>query len=206
MQDKTSLRRQLRRRRASLPPQQRRSAEHRVLRRIVGAGLLRRGMRLGIYLAVGSELRLDGLNTLARQRGTRLFVPLLPRQGRMMRFGELGNRRGCWRRNQYGIREYHARPSVNAQRLHAVLMPLVGFDRHGGRLGQGGGYYDATFARHSAGRHPQLIGIAFECQRIDGNLPLEQHDVRLDCILTEATRYQAAHHRQPAVPAPDTAI
>lgn len=63
-----------------------------------------------------------------------------------------------------------------------VLMPLLGFDKRGTRLGYGGGYYDRTLARMS--KKPKLIGLAFAAQELDV-IPREEHDVPLDAIVTE---------------------
>ncbi|MGV3491142.1 MAG: 5-formyltetrahydrofolate cyclo-ligase [Devosia sp.] len=63
-----------------------------------------------------------------------------------------------------------------------VLMPLLGFDRRGTRLGYGGGYYDRTLA--SLAKRPRLIGFAFALQEIDA-IPREAHDIPLDVIVTE---------------------
>ncbi|MGV7120948.1 5-formyltetrahydrofolate cyclo-ligase [Sphingopyxis sp. 550A] len=62
-----------------------------------------------------------------------------------------------------------------------ILCPLVGFDRHGGRLGQGGGHYDRFFAEH-----PDIIriGIAWSVQEVD-TVPIEPTDAKLDAVLTE---------------------
>lgn len=63
-----------------------------------------------------------------------------------------------------------------------ILMPLLGFDRYGTRLGYGGGYYDRTLATLS--KRPRLIGFAFALQEVD-LIPREAHDVPLDAIVTE---------------------
>jgi 5-formyltetrahydrofolate cyclo-ligase len=63
-----------------------------------------------------------------------------------------------------------------------VLMPLLGFDQHGTRLGYGGGYYDRTLAAMS--RPPRLIGFAFSAQEVD-YIPRGGHDVPLDAVVTE---------------------
>ena len=63
-----------------------------------------------------------------------------------------------------------------------IIMPLLGFDKHGTRLGYGGGYYDRTLERLS--KRPRLVGIAFAAQEID-MIPREPHDVPLDVIVTE---------------------
>ena len=62
------------------------------------------------------------------------------------------------------------------------LMPLLGFDKRGTRLGYGGGYYDRTLERLS--KRPRLVGLAFAAQELD-DIPREAHDVPLDIIVTE---------------------
>lgn len=64
-----------------------------------------------------------------------------------------------------------------------MLLPLVGFDARGTRLGYGGGYYDRTLAGLS--KKPRLIGLAFGCQELD-DIPRGVHDVPLDSVITEA--------------------
>jgi 5-formyltetrahydrofolate cyclo-ligase len=64
-----------------------------------------------------------------------------------------------------------------------VLIPLLGFDRAGTRLGYGGGYYDRTLA--SLPKKPKLVGLAFAAQELP-LIPREPHDVALDVVITEA--------------------
>ena len=64
-----------------------------------------------------------------------------------------------------------------------VIMPLLGFDSHGTRLGYGGGYYDRTLA--SMTKKPRLIGLAYAAQELE-HIPREPHDVPLDAVITEA--------------------
>lgn len=64
-----------------------------------------------------------------------------------------------------------------------VLMPLLGFDARGTRLGYGGGYYDRTLAALS--HLPKLVGFAFSRQELE-HVPREAHDVPLDAVVTEA--------------------
>ncbi len=63
----------------------------------------------------------------------------------------------------------------------AVLVPMLAFDRHGHRLGYGGGYYDRTLAGLPAAR---AIGIAYAGQEVP-SLPREPHDHPLDAVITE---------------------
>ncbi|MGA9423336.1 MAG: 5-formyltetrahydrofolate cyclo-ligase, partial [Rhodanobacteraceae bacterium] len=76
---------------------------------------------------------------------------------------------------------------IEAAELDVVLVPLVAFDRHGHRLGFGGGYYDRAFAflhgRDMPGS-PLLIGIAYAMQELP-RIEASAWDVRLDYVATE---------------------
>jgi len=66
-----------------------------------------------------------------------------------------------------------------------ILLPLLAFDRLGGRLGQGGGFYDRTLeALRSRQPRPWFVGLAYAGQEVE-RLPREGHDQPLDGVLTE---------------------
>ena len=77
-------------------------------------------------------------------------------------------------------------PPSSAAELHPDLLicPLLAFDRQGGRLGQGGGFYDRTIANLRAAKPVFVLGLAYAGQEVE-QLPVEAHDQRLDAILTE---------------------
>jgi 5-formyltetrahydrofolate cyclo-ligase len=64
-----------------------------------------------------------------------------------------------------------------------LLVPLLAFDRRGGRLGYGGGFYDRTLARLRALKPVTAIGLAYDEQRVDA-VPHLDYDQRLDWVLT----------------------
>lgn len=71
-----------------------------------------------------------------------------------------------------------------------ILAPLLAFDRKGGRLGYGGGFYDRALdylkATKKRNEKPlQVWGVAFSAQEVP-DVPTEPHDQRLDAVLTEA--------------------
>jgi 5,10-methenyltetrahydrofolate synthetase len=77
-----------------------------------------------------------------------------------------------------------------------LLVPCVGFDRDGYRLGYGGGYYDRTLAAWPGTALPVTVGIAYEACRIDdGVLAREAHDLPLDAVVTEAATHLTARLR-----------
>jgi len=180
------LRTQLRVQRRALPSTERARAARLVARHIDRKLGLRAGDRVALYCAVRDELDSAPLFALARRRGWRVYVPRIDRarHGRKMRFVEAGGRE---RVNRLGIREPQASRTLGARWLDVVLVPLVGFDAQGMRLGMGAGFYDRAFAyrrwRH-AWRGPRLIGVAYAFQQVPQILPA-QHDVRLDAVVTE---------------------
>ena len=74
--------------------------------------------------------------------------------------------------------------SALAKTPKIILAPLLGFDLSGGRLGFGGGYYDATLTHLRAAGAVLAGGLAFSFQKID-RIPLEPHDAKLDFVITE---------------------
>jgi 5,10-methenyltetrahydrofolate synthetase len=69
-----------------------------------------------------------------------------------------------------------------------LVIPCVGFDAQGYRLGYGGGYYDRTLAAWPAATRPVTVGVAYEACRTD-TLQREAHDIPLDLIITDAACY-----------------
>jgi 5-formyltetrahydrofolate cyclo-ligase len=76
---------------------------------------------------------------------------------------------------------------VNVKELDLVMVPGVAFDRRGGRMGHGKGYYDKLL-EHARPETP-LVALAFECQLFP-EIPVQPHDVFMDKIVTEANVYE----------------
>jgi 5-formyltetrahydrofolate cyclo-ligase len=68
----------------------------------------------------------------------------------------------------------------------SVLLPVVGFDAGGYRLGYGGGYFDRTLA--TIARRPRVIAVAYEMQFIETIHP-QPHDIPVDYVVTERGVY-----------------
>jgi 5-formyltetrahydrofolate cyclo-ligase len=70
--------------------------------------------------------------------------------------------------------------------LELIIVPGVAFDRAGGRLGHGKGYYDKLL-EHARPETP-LVALAFECQLFP-HVPMQEHDVYMDKVVTELATY-----------------
>jgi len=87
------------------------------------------------------------------------------------------------RQGKLNIPQFAGR-KIRIHNLHGIIIPLVGIDRRGYRLGQGGGFYDVTLA---ATRHrlcPHKIGAGFACQETD-ILPASKHERDVDVGVCE---------------------
>lgn len=187
------IRRALRRRRRSLTKAQQKLAARRLARQLLGSPSLYRARHIAIYLANDGEIDPAPYIDAARKRGIRFYLPVLHpfRDGHMVFTSYNPSTR--LRANRFGIPEpvFNGSSYRPTWALDAVLLPLVGFDLEGGRLGMGGGFYDRTFAfvRRTPRLAPRLIGLAHEIQRVV-RLPIESWDIPLQGIVTEQNRYE----------------
>ncbi len=183
---RSELRRQLRAARRALPPAERTTKEARILHALLTHPAVRRARQIALYWPADGEVDLRALHRRIQPKQT-LYLPVLA-QGSRLRFAPW-LKQGAMRRNRFGIPEPRHRLYLLRRpvQMDVVLMPLVGFDQHGNRLGMGGGFYDRSLAfRHARKRwrKPLLIGVAFELQRCP-TLRSEPWDVPLDGIVTE---------------------
>ena len=87
-------------------------------------------------------------------------------------------------------------PAERRPSTRALLIPLVGYDSAGYRLGYGGGYYDRTLAATAS--RPLCIGVGYDDARLATIHP-QPHDIPMSLIVTEA---RTAHRRPTAAPTP----
>ena len=72
---------------------------------------------------------------------------------------------------------------VSIDEIDFVVVPGVAFDRNGGRMGRGKGFYDRLLAK-AHGRGPVKVGICFDFQLVD-EVPRESHDIIMDKVISE---------------------
>lgn len=180
------LRQQLRQWRRELPDTVRIQHSQAVCRQILRHLRLRQPYSVSAYLAIGGEIDLRPALTALHRGGTRVALPVLQRHRRGQMCFRQWHPRQPLQRNRFGIDEPgRKQPRLWRRQLRYVLLPLLGFDAHGYRLGMGGGYYDRYFAARRHGqRYPKLIGVAYAAQQ-RANLPHEPWDVPLDGVVTE---------------------
>jgi 5-formyltetrahydrofolate cyclo-ligase len=153
----------------------------------------RRALKVACYLPFDGEVDLTRLFVVEPTGRKSFCLPAVSRShGHEMRFLEY--RPGDWLvKNRFGIGEplTHGNAVVSSSAIDVALMPVVGFDQTGSRIGMGAGFYDRYFGRgaRAGHRHARLVGIAFECQKLP-RIERQGWDVPLDLIITEKAIYR----------------
>ncbi len=181
------LRAELRARRQRLPAGQRIVAAEQLLNTLEQLPEFLVSENIAGYWATAGELSLHSAVARLLAREQHYYLPRLTNNRGELRFApwKLG---AALEPNRYGIPEPAAAAfDVAPDTLDLVLLPLLAFDRHGHRLGTGGGYYDRSFAflaQLTRPSKPLLVGIGYSFQELP-DLPRAHWDIPLDFIATE---------------------
>lgn len=177
VEQKAALRIQLKEKRRSLGPEQRREFNRAIQTRLLEQDELRQARSVFCYLSTGSEVNTCDLIDRLLQLKKTVVVPKL--SGGAMRAAPFDGWRSL-RPGQLGI----LTPAGNAEWREPIdlcVAPGLGFAPDGHRLGFGKGYYDQWFAAH-----PEVFktALCYECQLVD-RLPAAPWDAPMDKIITE---------------------
>ncbi len=182
---RASQRDRLREQRLVITPVSRISAAQALAAHVCAALVDRAPGDIAGYWATGGELSLHAV-LHALPDGWRYCLPLLYDE-RRLRFARWSPGDAI-EPNRFGIPEpvVSAGQALLPDQLQIALVPLVGFDRSGNRLGMGGGWYDRSFAfRQSRPVPPLLIGVGYANQEID-RIDVQAWDVAMDFVATES--------------------
>lgn len=186
--DRSSLRRSLRLKRKTLTPAQQADAALSATQQLTALPEYRAAKHIAVYWAADGELDPALLAAHARAQGSHIYLPVISINHAGLRHMEFREYlpTATVAANHFGIPEPLADAATLAPtELDMVIVPLVGFDPNGNRLGMGGGFYDTSFAFKKEGdATPLLVGFAHSCQACSA-LPAEEWDVPLDLIVTE---------------------
>jgi 5,10-methenyltetrahydrofolate synthetase len=181
---KAELRKEALRRREALGGPLRRRLGEEILGRVLGLEEYRAAGVVLAYAGVGSELDTAGFMREVLDGGRRLVLPRVDREEGRLELYEVEDPGRELVPGVWGIPEPDPERArrVGLGEVEFVLMPGVAFDRCGGRLGHGAGYYDRLLG--SARTLPPLVAATFEAQVVE-RVPMEPHDVPVDLVVTE---------------------
>jgi 5-formyltetrahydrofolate cyclo-ligase len=130
---------------------------------------------VAIYYPINGELTMDELGERLQAEGCTLALPRVKTKNAPLVFN-------TWNFCEPKDLDLQSIPCSNGQEIKPdiVIVPMVGYDKNGHRIGYGNGYYDRTFEKLDAYK----IGVAFSFQEVDP-IEAEAHDIAMDAIVTE---------------------
>ncbi len=177
--NKTTIRSQLLKQRKSLNPNQIVSLSEKIVKHITQSELYQQANHIALYLPFNGEVDLTALLQVEHKKH---YLPSI--QGEHMQF-QRHTPELALKKHRYGISQAAFIESLQPAQLDLCLMPLLGFDISGNRLGMGGGFYDRYFEHIGIkNNHTHLAGIGYQLQQ-QQKLPVESWDVRINHLFTE---------------------
>ena len=180
--EKRRLRTLLRQQRRALSAQVVRKNSQRIADRLCARAMFRQARQILLYSPDDNEVDTEGFWQEARRRGIAVYYPRVTADKQQVEFV----RRHDSQPLSPGVFDILVPPGedmlTTVTQTHLILIPGVGFDQTGHRLGRGRGYYDRALKDVLAGA--RRVGLAHECQIVP-HLPVDLHDERVDYIVTE---------------------
>ena len=175
---KASLRNTLKARRRAIDPAQKAAWDERIGARVLAWWKANPHASLAVYWPLAGEPDLRSAYAEMAVAGVRLALPVVVARHAALGFAE-------WLPGEPTVLDQMGvavpRDLRMVDRPPALLVPCLGFNALGYRVGYGGGFYDRTLAPRP---RPSTVGIAYACQMVE--FTGDAHDVALDRVITEA--------------------
>ena len=189
MEPKKKLRKKLINLRKKVSKSDQKRQELNIFKKIIKQPCYIKSNFVAIYLAKKNELSIEKILYDSILKGKKVFIPKIYKKNQMV-FISL-DKKTKLTANKFGIMEPINGDIIDAKYLDLVIVPLLGFDKTGARLGMGGGYYDKYFHFMRLRKkwfRPKLVGIGVEKQG-DFFIKRDPWDINLCKIITEKQVY-----------------
>lgn len=152
-----------------------------MIRALTRSAEFKRARNIMTYVPLSNEVDTWTFLSDASRHQKNIYVPKIHARRKTMSAVKISNPIKDLKKGSYGIFEPRGRhlPRLNPSRLDLVIVPGLGFDRSGGRLGRGAGYFDRFLKRTGKAKK---IGLAFR-EQMKRKIPMESHDVYLDRVI-----------------------
>lgn len=181
-------RNEIRAQRRALTPEQVNSYSQIVLNKVLEHPYLQTPRTIASYMSFAGELDTKEINSKLKERTHQICLPLInPELKGIMDFYSYDHLDDLIK-NSFNILEPQKddKHYISPNLLDVILVPLVGFNNKGDRLGMGGGYYDRMLKKVSA--NCLILGLAYDFQLVP-ELKGQHWDMPLDEIITPTTHY-----------------
>jgi 5-formyltetrahydrofolate cyclo-ligase len=142
---------------------------------------LKEGQIVALYWPMGKEFDVRPIMDDLFRRGFEICLPIPSKTSRIMGFSLWDGKENLVK-GAFGV---FIPPVLTLVDPDVVIVPLLAFDRKGYRLGRGAGHYDATLADLRERKNILAVGAGYASQAVLFNLPVEDHDQKMDMVVTE---------------------
>jgi len=176
---KNSVRQILRQRKDAMIPEDRLMKSRRICHHLME--IIKNGETVMVFTSKEKEVNTKPLILALFRQGNPVVVPIIVKEDVSLRLSYLRDFSALVP-STFGVPEpIGSEIPALAEDIGTIILPMLGFDRKGARIGYGAGYYDRFLSKYPGLRK---IGIAFACQEFEG-LPVDDNDIRMDAIITE---------------------
>lgn len=185
-EQKATIRKEILKKRKTQDPEARIAHSQTIVQALMARDEYRSARTILIYLSKDDEVGTDELLSRSFELGKRVLVPIVSQQTGDLNLSELAGPDIEFQAGSFGVREPVGKDLnlVPPEQVDLVVVPGVVFDRRGGRIGYGKGYYDRLLSR--LGSQARRVALAFDFQVLD-TVPQNNSDIRVDTIITEKT-------------------
>ena len=180
---KEDIRRSLLKRRRSLSKEELRQFSCEINTHLINEIQNRDLKKILVYQSIDNEPSIEQTTELAWQKDIEVYIPKVISKEKII-INRL-RKNSSYSKNKFGIKESNDLDTVELAEIDLAVLPLVGIDLNGFRLGYGGGYYDRFFNQESElSRKPFIIGVGYAFQVLEVSFA-EDHDLKCDSVITE---------------------
>lgn len=179
MKSKQDIRAEIATQRKALDPKWRLAASARVAENFQTLAAFQSAKNVALYMEIDGEVKIDALFPTCWDLGKRTCIPVFNAATKLYEMAKVvADTR--YRMGHYGIREPISPAPISMTQIDLIAVPGVAFDRHGNRLGRGGGYYDRLLEEFSG--HAAAVAFDFQILPL---IPTNVHDKPMHSISTE---------------------
>ena len=184
--DKKMLRKEILAKRKNIDTAKKEDMDKKIVDKFYESKYYKEAKNIFIYISYDSEIDTKEIINKALIDNKRVYVPRTEFKTRLMDAVEIASLDNLIE-SEYGILEpAMEEPHIEPDELDLIVVPGVAFDRNGGRMGYGAGFYDRYFKRISKDRMEKIkkLALAYDFQILE-KIPMDEQDVPVNYIITE---------------------
>ena len=184
--DKKALRKEILAKRNIMDAIEKEEKDRKILDEFYESNYYREAKNIFIYISYDSEVNTKGIIKKALRDNKKIYVPRTEFKTRLMDAVEITSLNNLIE-SEYGILEPSVEePHIDPNEIDLIVVPGVAFDRNGGRMGYGAGFYDRYFKKISKDNMKKVIklALAYDFQILE-KIPMNEQDVPVNYIITE---------------------